>query len=627
MSLLTLLALLSCATTSEDSAAAPATPPVDADADGSADVDDCEPSNPAIHPGAPEGCNGLDDNCDGHVDEYFDEDGDGEPSAAACVDGRDCNDADASIYPGATEVLYDAVDQDCDGHDVTDADGDGFDGIAASGDDCDDADPGVHPGHADLQGDGLDADCDGADGGARALADLPVTISGRTTWEDLAGFSIAACDIDEDGVSDLVVSAPLASEYAGQVGIWYGAGVGGWTGDMRVANADTVITSSSTLLGYGVACSDVDGDGHVDLVIGRGDLRYGEWIVESGLVFWYGTGVAWPTAMDEGTASSELTFSLGVDEGIGVYALSFTTLDVDGDGAAEVVLNTHDSSKFENGDSTLRVLPGVRYETSGALDDQVDVQVLLSDPYNSLRSIRPGGDPDGDGKPQVLIGEAYSWTWDGADYHYPGSLKIAEWNSSVDEVEDLSARDLGGEGELEFGWDEAVGDLDGDGVDDLVVSAIADPTTAEDGGGVYLFRDYAEVATTDQANAVAGADAGLFGTTVAGYFGWRVVVTDDVDGDGTRELLASEPRGGPEGAGRVYLLSGALAWAGGDPSAAALLVWEGEDTRGSTGLDIVTADFDGDGKEDWVFPAYCYYPSNTVDVCTGRVYVELSSRW
>ncbi|MDP7110752.1 MAG: LamG domain-containing protein, partial [Myxococcota bacterium] len=55
----------------------------DADADGFNHADDCDPDDPAINPGAAEDCDGVDDDCDGDVDEGFDADGDG---LADCFD-------------------------------------------------------------------------------------------------------------------------------------------------------------------------------------------------------------------------------------------------------------------------------------------------------------------------------------------------------------------------------------------------------------------------------------------------------------------------------------------------------------------------------------------------------------
>ncbi|MDO8629598.1 MAG: putative metal-binding motif-containing protein, partial [Phycisphaerales bacterium] len=91
---------------------------------------DCDDTNASIYPGATEVCNGLDDDCDGAIDEgagtiwYLDWDGDGygDPSNAllACTqppgrvaDFSDCDDTNATVHPGAVE-LCNGVDDDCD---------------------------------------------------------------------------------------------------------------------------------------------------------------------------------------------------------------------------------------------------------------------------------------------------------------------------------------------------------------------------------------------------------------------------------------------------------------------------------------------------------------------------------
>lgn len=84
----------------------------------------------------------------------LDSDGDGYTEAEG-----DCNDDAKSVHPGASEVPYDGVDQDCSGADLTDLDSDGYDG-GTDGDDCDDANPLTHPG-ASEDCDGVDDDCDG----------------------------------------------------------------------------------------------------------------------------------------------------------------------------------------------------------------------------------------------------------------------------------------------------------------------------------------------------------------------------------------------------------------------------------------------------------------------------------
>ncbi len=169
-----------------------------------ADATDCDDGSDAVHPGADEYCNAVDDDCDGVVDDraldallwYADTDGDayGDPESFtdACeqpadylVDDTDCDDTDASVHPDAPEVPYDGVYQDCVGGDSYDADGDGFDADFAGGSDCDDGDPGVHPDGAEVA-DGIDADCDG-------------TVDEDTEWsdDDGDGFTEDGGDCDD----------------------------------------------------------------------------------------------------------------------------------------------------------------------------------------------------------------------------------------------------------------------------------------------------------------------------------------------------------------------------------------------------------------------------------------------
>lgn len=114
---------------------------------------DCSDNNAAINPGMAESCNGIDDNCNGQIDEGFDQDNDGFTSCAG-----DCNDNNALVYPGALE-LCNGSDEDCDNIIDEGFDQDG-DGVTVCAGDCDDTNPNVNPNQQEVCN-GIDDNCNG----------------------------------------------------------------------------------------------------------------------------------------------------------------------------------------------------------------------------------------------------------------------------------------------------------------------------------------------------------------------------------------------------------------------------------------------------------------------------------
>ncbi|MCB0522557.1 MAG: T9SS type A sorting domain-containing protein [Saprospiraceae bacterium] len=172
---------------------------------------DCNDNIPTIHPGAPETCDGFDNNCNGLVDDgltflqYWsdnDHDGYGEyslgfhcsPLPNSATQPGDCNDWNANIHPGAPEICN-WQDDDCDGQVdegagsvfYLDSDGDGFGnsnistttcfppwGYVSNGGDCNDYNAAIYPGAAEI--------CDGFDNNCNGLVDDGLTF--LQYWSD-----------------------------------------------------------------------------------------------------------------------------------------------------------------------------------------------------------------------------------------------------------------------------------------------------------------------------------------------------------------------------------------------------------------------------------------------------------
>ncbi len=667
---------------------------VDQDNDGYLSNVDCDDNNYRVHPDADEECDSIDNDCDEEIDEDFDADGDGHYNQYQCDYGDDCDDDEATVYPGAAEVPYDDIDQDCDGDDVTDVDGDGFiaseaggndcdddnadvnpaqteipfdgldndcrDGDSADadgdgyndadfgGDDCDDADPAIHPGAWDWWNDGLDADCSGDDvGDYYELDDAEPTFDG--VWDgssstgyfyDLLGYGIDACDLDEDGLADILIAAPFSNSYGGGVGIWYGNGADIWTGGMLLEDADTLIAGTGyDFIGFDVHCTDVDGDGHLDVVTDRGEIDYSSYQADFGLLIYYGDGNAFDPSLTDNQADAELTLEMGVPAGVGVvYSNTWDVGDLDGDGASEIVIEWSADSVFEDAD--LLVVPGGVY--SGDLDATAYIEDWAEGAQEfSLAHVRVLEDIDGDGLSDLFAGEAYySTSYTGDSSADTGFYHLDNWSKEGQAllVSDLSTLDahtleaaayatISGVSESMFGWYAATGDFDADGSDDAVISAVLDDSGADNGGGLYTF--YAATSLFAGGGAFSTSDAGghVYGTFDDGELGIQIESAGDIDGDGYADLLVSEPGGGTFDVGRTYLVSGALLGSDLDVEEASLMGFEGSDADNSFATDILVADFDGDGINDIAISALGWDDTDDVDILAGRVIVYLSSRW
>jgi uncharacterized repeat protein (TIGR03803 family) len=239
------------------------------------DNTDCDDSKASVHPGAAEVCNGVDDNCDGQIDEgvkttfYADTDGDGygnnSITTQACSaptgyvsDNTDCDDTKASAHLNATEVCN-GVDDDCDGQidegipTVTyyrDGDRDGYGnpadnvtscspptGYVTNSTDCDDTKSSIHPGAVEVCANGIDDNCNGLTD--ENCGTVPkISINDVTVYE-LEGVVVVTIS------SDRVSTSAISINYATQSGTAIGSGKGVKVFDFTTASGSVTIAAGT----------------------------------------------------------------------------------------------------------------------------------------------------------------------------------------------------------------------------------------------------------------------------------------------------------------------------------------------------------------------------------------------
>ena len=551
----------------------------DLDADGLTSCDgDCGDLDPAVHPDNVDAWgDGVDADCDG-VD-GIDADGDEWPANGSPAD---CDDAAPALYPGAPDTVGDGIDQGCDGLDGVDADGDGVASIASGGDDCHDdgSDPVAAitwPGAADSWGDGADTNCDGVDG-------LDLDDDG---WASNAGGPAQDCDDDDDGV------------FPGSQESWESPAEGRDTNcdghlwdELTEADLCLVGEAAGDRAGSSITrVGDLDGDGVDELVVGApwagGEAGRG-YVLYSGSL---------PATGTFGLGGADVVLEGGPGDRFGQYLVGGG--DVDGDGLGDLLVAMPDPVAGSAG--SVGLFFGATLVTGGPFGPG-DVDVLLEGelPGDFVRRVYAfAGDVDGDGLDDVLVGA-------------PGSSE-AVWNGGKGYLVLGSAIAGGGTFSLgaahaaftgESSGDSAptsvtgVGDVDGDGLDDVLVGVAGNDEFAYAAGKSYLL--FGSTLAAGGTMSLGSADRSFLGEDGLDSSGQQVFPGGDVDGDGLADLLIgafASDEGGTE-AGKVYLLLGSTVVAGVTTLADADVGLVGEAGSRAGWAAAAVGDVDGDGLDD-----------------------------
>ena len=446
----------------------------DADGDGSPAGLDCDDADASRHPGADERCDGVDQDCDGTLDEtpvdgdaaWADADGDGQgtgspttaclPAAGWAADDGDCDDTDASVYVGAPERL-DGRSNDC-----------------------------ANPGPDEL-----------------LASDADLVLVGETPGDGFGAVLVAVPDLDGDGTAELLAGASGTGmvyllDVAGEAGVTGAPRRGGWDG-VTPPWAGIGPDSAPLLLLPRSADVEVLGLGGVDFE------RRDAWSVTAASLA-VATGADGLPRAVVGTRDGALrildsTWSFaagrnlaGLDGGSGVEVVVGAAGDVDDDGTEDLLVGLPASDR-------VWLLP---LDAAGT-DDALAIVVGASERAGA--ALGGVGDLDGDGWGDLAIGAPANdvRAIDAGRLYLPrGPFRGTVNLDSVGMViEGRGGRD-------EFGTHWTSGALSNGSIALLLGNPLGNSNGYEDGGGLYIRTDVVGDISTigDDAGVIAAGQDG-----------------------------------------------------------------------------------------------------------------------
>lgn len=428
-------------------------------------------------------------------------------------------------------------------------------------------------------------------------------------------------DLDGDGMTDMVVGAYLEDQLigdtvamvdAGQVHIWLGA-------DRRLEMDASAVISGPTLgahLGYSVSIApDINGDGLDELIAGGRGAGYEDLLATGVVQLFLGRTEGWddPDIAPDHNWYGEDNYHRA---GMNVHGPG----DLDGDGFGELLITTHNRTLSPSGyESTSR---GQVALIRGRED--LDVIATLSDVDATIDGVGPtdsaghsmaAADLNGDGHADLIVG---------APYGHDNTGRVAVFAGGPESMDgpytllDATLDFQGNSYASALGYSVAAGDLNGDGVAELVLAAPLADDAFPESGTVTVFTG--EAGFFDGEPAPAHTITGEFDDH---QFGTSLVVGPDINGDGMGDLIVGAInawRGLVTKGGRVYGLYGPPSeWDTQFSAADAPIQIFGATTKDYLGRANDMADLNGDGRAEIVVASGFSNIEDRVDA--GAVYL------
>jgi hypothetical protein len=408
-----------------------------------------------------------------------------------------------------------------------------------------------------------------------------------------------ASDLDDDGIGDLLLGG---SEVA-----WVFFGSASGLADRSASAAGVVLLPSALGGDFGaqLASGDLNGDLLPDVVVAAPLNDAGG--QDSGAVFVHFGPLA-PSAAPLLSSSAGAVFR-GAAAG-DRFGTSVVVRDVTGDGAPDLVVGApRNDAAGTDGGAVYVYRGGAGF--SGQTTAQAAVRLLSSGSGDNFGAALAAGDVTGDGLADVIVGAPLDGDEEaGRVLVFRGGPALASTTASSALV-----RLEGERSDDHVGSSVALADVDGDGIDDLVLGA----PDAQNGGMLYILRGGTSLSSraVDESSTEIGAER-------SGDRLGQALAVGDANGDGRADVLVGAPQHDvpANNAGRAYLLLGATLQDGAVHVLSQTILVAESSLGDLFGSGLGLGDVSGDGLADLMVGAPF---ANAGGADSGRLYLFLGS--
>lgn len=306
------------------------------------------------------------------------------------------------------------------------------------------------------------------------------------------GISCAG-DVNSDGYSDVVVSTFAAGNGRGRADIYTGSPQGLST----TASWSVIGVQENETLGRGVASGDFNGDGFPDIVVSAPYFGQAKAIDDEGAIFiYYGSSDGLDTVPGWKAIGESTGEYLGSSLSVG---------DVNNDGVSDIM-----ATRINNTGNTKEPQIVVYYGSHDVMSTTGSAIISKKNYAFSVESPVVAGDINGDSYTDIIIGTyGYSngQTYEGAAFLFPGSDQGMSAEAAWQAESDLDSTYFGARL-------ACAGDVNGDGMDDILIGAYSYSDTLYRRGQAYMYYGRADITSVDSEQHRASFGAALECTVV-----------------------------------------------------------------------------------------------------------------